>query len=103
MPNQTTNDKLYDCGSCVNKSSPLCELCTQITSPGGKERKPKYFIALAEVKSPITQIKFPHARGRETKRRAITIAKYLCDGLPIPIRVVMEYNVLTEREMKQEE
>jgi hypothetical protein len=104
MPNQTTSDKHYDCKTCVNRGSPLCELCTQITSPSGKEHKPKYYIALTEVFPTAVQIMFPYYKPKEQKRAALAIAKYLCSGVPIPTSLVLEYNKLTERkETKQEE
>ena len=98
MPNQTTSDKHYDCKTCVNRNSPLCELCTQITSPSGKERKPKYYIGLVEVAPVVPELKVPLGLNSELEKRAIDIARYLGAGLPIPTRVVLEYNRKTEQE-----
>jgi hypothetical protein len=102
MPNQTTNDKHYECETCANINSPLCDLCTRINSPSGKERKPKYYIEFSKVTSPITQIRFPLVKNKEFKRQAITIARYLCNGKPIPTSVVMKYNELAAKEKAEE-
>lgn len=103
MPNQTTSDKHYDCKTCVNRGSPLCELCTQITSPSGKEHKPKYYIGLVEVAPVVPELRIPHGLSSEIEGRAITIARHLGAGLPIPIRAVLEYNTLVEHRTKKEE
>ena len=92
-------NKHYDCATCVNRNSPLCELCTQILSPSGKERKPKYYIGQVEVEPIDPELKF----DSEVERRAFLIAKHLISGLPIPIRIVLEYNKLSEKNIKKEE
>lgn len=100
MPNRTTNDKHYDCKTCVNRNSPLCELCTQITSPSGKEHKPKYYIGQSDITvfggrgGSYQRI----TADKETER----LAKYLLDHLlaraPLPTSVVLEYNRKAEKE-----
>lgn len=100
MPNQTTNDKHYDCKTCVNRGSPLCELCTKITSPSGKEHKPKYYIGQSDITvfGGISGSYQRIAADEETER----LAKYLLDHLlaraPLPTSVVLEYNRKTEKE-----
>lgn len=95
--------KQYDCSTCVNRNSPLCELCTQITSPSGKERRPKYYMRIMELEPFAPELKVPLGLNTELEKRAITIARYLGAGLPIPIRVVLEYNKIAERKTDKEE
>lgn len=95
-------DKRYDCKTCVNRNSPLCELCTRITSPSGKERRPKYYVGLVEVITAVSELKAPHGVNTELERRAITIAKYLGAGFPIPTRVLLEYNKLVAQKTEKE-
>ena len=80
----------YDCRRCVNRSSPLCELCTWITSPGGIQHKPRFFI---EQGDPTTQ---RTASDPDTER----LARYLLDCInarvPIPTSLVLQYNKKTE-------
>lgn len=94
------DDKHYDCKTCVNRASPLCELCTQITSPSGKERKPKYYIAQSEVLSVGGRIRFKErpTDDPETEKFAKYLISMLCKRVPIPTSVVLEYNRRTEKE-----
>ena len=98
MPNQTTNDKHYECETCANINSPLCELCTRISSPSGKERKPKYYIERQEVAPSVPELRIAYGLDRKLEGIAITIARYLRNGVPIPISVVMKYNELVAKE-----
>ena len=92
-------DKHYDCRTCVNRHSPLCELCTQITSPSGKERKPKYYIGQSDITVFGGRGKVQRITADEETER---LAKYLLDHLlaraPLPTSVVLEYNRKTEKE-----
>lgn len=100
MEKTTLKDKHYDCRSCVNRLSPLCELCTQITSPSGKEHKPRYFIAQSDIISVGGQARF--AEHPTDDPRTEKLAKYLmrliCERVPLPTCIVLEYNRKTEKE-----
>ena len=78
----------YDCTTCVNKLSPLCELCTRITSPSGKVRKPKHYVELVEME-PIKNIRLADATQSEIAEELI---RMLYRGVPIPVAMVCEYN-----------
>ena len=78
----------YDCMTCVNKRSPLCELCTRITSPSGKVRKPKYYVELVEIE-PIKNIRLADATQSEIAEELI---RMLYRGAPLPTAMVCEYN-----------
>lgn len=99
MPSQRGNDKHYDCKLCVNRASPLCELCTQITSPGGKEHKPKYYIGQSDIV--VIGGRGKHQRITADQKTEC-LAKYLLDHLlarvPLPTGLVLEYNRRTEKE-----
>ena len=99
MPNQTTSDKHYDCKTCVNRGSPLCELCTHIASPSGKERKPTYYIAQSSILRAGGRSRFQEhpTENNEIESLAKFITSFLCQRVPIPISVVMEYNRKTEK------
>lgn len=94
-------NKHYDCKSCVNRNSPLCELCTQITKPSGKKTKPRYYIAQKEI-MPVGRIdKLSCERftsDKETDRLAGYLINYLLVRAPLPTSVVLEYNRKTEKE-----
>ena len=81
----------YDCNACVNKRSPLCELCTRITSPGGKEHKPKWYVELVEIE-PINDMPLSQATRSEIAEELI---RMLYRGIPIPTALVVEYNKRT--------
>lgn len=78
----------YDCLACVNKKSPLCDLCTRITSPSGIERKPKWYVELAEIE-PINNMPISRATKSEIAEELIRL---LYRGAPIPTALVCEYN-----------
>jgi len=75
----------YSCEECVNKNSPLCELCYKIDQPSGSTTKPTYFVSRGE----ITVMKKQTA--------AILIVENIINRLPIPINLVIEYNKSIER------
>ena len=78
----------YDCLTCINKHSPLYELCTTITSPGGKEHKPKWYVELVEI-DPINDMPISRATKVEIAEELI---RMLYRGIPIPTALVCEYN-----------
>ena len=95
-------NKHYNCDQCANKNSLLCELCSQVISPNNKEHKPRFYVALSDVKSPNAEVDIPHIKGQELKKKAIAIERYLLDGIPIPLQLVMEYNELAEGDQNRE-
>lgn len=84
---------MFECKNCANRGSPLCELCTQVTSPDGTEHKPKYYVYFNSV--------IPFSAKRQMEGRGEHIAKalemYLRAGWPLPVSLVMEYNRHTEK------
>lgn len=88
----------FECKRCVNRASPLCEICTTITSPGGKENKPRYYVKQGDIENPIVKITFPHNKSEVCKKKALSIGVFLQNGVPIPMKLVMEYNRLAEEE-----
>lgn len=95
--------KHYSCVACINVNTPLCKLCTQITAPSGNERRPKYYIKREDDFLPDTGINISPGLSNKTGERAITIARYLAAGVPIPVRIVLEYNKLVEKKTDKEE
>ena len=93
-------DKHYDCRTCVNRTSPLCEICHQITKPSGKETKPTYYIAQIEVQSVGGRSRYREkpTSDPETEAMAKYLMHLLCQRVPIPTKVVLEYNRKTEKE-----
>jgi hypothetical protein len=93
-------NKHYDCKTCVNRGSPLCELCTNITSPSGKEHKPKFYIAQSEVQSVGGRGMFHEkpSDDPQTEKLAKYLMRLLCQRVPLPTSVVLEYNQKTEKE-----
>lgn len=59
----------YPCAECASRRSPLCELCTRIESPSGRERKPKYFCREVRGSYLLTDVL---AHNRLMERRAET-------------------------------
>lgn len=100
MKKTATNDRRYECETCVNQASPLCELCTHIITPSGKAHKPKYYIARSEIvsiggRNPYQEIP---AGDPQTDRIARYLMRLLCRRAPIPTGIVLEYNRRTEKE-----
>ena len=77
----------YKCKDCINHKTPVCENCTQITSPGGHAQKPKHFC---------------NADGHASEANAevaaliVKITMKLVMGHPIPLSWVMRYNELAQ-------
>ena len=92
-------DKRYDCKDCINRASPLCSLCAQIRKPSGKDTKPTYYIAQRDIvvigagnelyEHPTTDPK--------TEELAGDLMRLLRLRVPIPTRIVLEYNRRTEK------
>ena len=88
----------YECKKCINRASPLCEKCTIVTSPGGVDNKPRYFIKEGEITYPSAEFRFPCNKDATLTKKAYAIAVYLCNAVPIPTKLIMEYNSLAEEE-----
>ena len=89
---------MFECKRCANRRSPLCETCSQVTSPDGTEHKPKYYVEFTGV----TRMTVDDAPRRPFKRErgeayARMLEEYLREGSPIPIALVMEYNRHAEK------
>ena len=93
-------DKHYDCRTCINRASPLCELCTRITKPSGEETKPKYYIAQSDIVSVGGRTRYCEhpTSDPETEKLAKYLVHLLCLRVPIPTSVVLQYNRKTEKE-----
>lgn len=108
-------DSHYDCARCANRRSPLCELCTQVTSPSGKVSKPKYFVEFTGVirryieedtSSTAEAVPLPPP-GKAKRRRPLPTERgeecakllevLIEDGEPLPVSLVMEYNEHVEK------
>ena len=89
---ESKEEKHYECKRCANRGSPLCELCSSITSPGGRERKPKYYVEFTGVT--------PRFKNNELSKRGIEcrrmLEEYIYLGEPLPVALVVEYNKLVE-------
>lgn len=74
----------YDCANCLNSRTPICELCSQITSPSGKVSAPTYYS--------------PDKLGRiESKELAALTSKIvlrLATGNPVNLSWIIRYNDL---------
>lgn len=74
----------YDCATCLNTSTPLCEHCSQVTSPSGKKSKPTYYASAA-------------GGSRESAELATLshrIALRLATGNPVQLSWILRYNQL---------
>ena len=84
---------MFECTRCANRHSPLCELCTQVTSPDGTKHKPKYYVEFTGVNGRYAGCKpnrpFNSERGEECAKM---LERYLSEGSPLPVALVMEYN-----------
>lgn len=89
--------KVYSCSSCANRRSPLCEICTKITTPDGNEKKPVYYVEYDGS--------MPGGQYRRLEGRAETCAEllelYLRSGWPLPVAMVMEYNGHIEKQKEE--
>jgi hypothetical protein len=89
--------KVYSCDSCANRKSPLCELCTSVTSPDGSMSKPKYYVEFCSA-LPMGVTRRLRGRGAAC---AYILEKYLYAGWPLPVGIVMEYNGHVEKQREE--
>ncbi len=82
---------MFECNNCANRRSPLCELCTQVTSPDGTKHKPKYYVEFTgdSGKYDVDGRPITNPRGEECAKK---LERYLREGSPLPVALVMEYN-----------
>lgn len=84
------NEKIspYECATCLNASTPLCEYCAQITSPSGKKRKPTHYAsAVGGTRESAELASLSHRIGLR-----------LATGNPVPLAWIMRYNALITTE-----
>lgn len=70
----------YNCKKCINNGSGLCRYCYQITSPGGEEAPPTYYVENKQSSD---------VQGTEEHK---LLQKALEEGRPLPMAVVIRYN-----------
>lgn len=92
--------KTYSCAECANRCSPLCELCSKITTPGGKEKRPKHFVR-GDVHGIEGMIERSRTYGDAEATRALAwFIRHTTDEdclRAIPLALVIEYNAALER------
>ena len=69
------------CRTCNNRSSPLCELCQVIESPKSGTGVPSMFMRYRAL---------PGKKNAEAF--AAVLDKYLTEGYPLPMTIVLRYN-----------
>lgn len=95
-------EERYDCRICANAATAICRDCRYVQRPGGETTKPSKFIKakrLADVleEEPDDEVK-EQLNITDADDLAVKILAYLADGTPIPIRLVIAYNMLAEDE-----
>ncbi len=70
----------YNCKECINFRTAICKYCYQISSPGGYESPPTYYV---EHRS---SLEARQSKEAEQLRLALEV------GEPLPFAVVMRYN-----------
>ena len=92
--------KRYECTNCVNRATPICEICTRIIKPGGKETKPTYYIAQSVGFSSGDERKRYDApmKAWKTEELASYLMRMLRLRIPLPTSVVLIYNRKSEKE-----
>ena len=94
----------YDCAICENAATPICDKCTYITCAGGEKSKPSFFLPTKQVRDilidDITDEEKEMLHIEKADDFAIKVLAYIASGAPIPIRLVMAYNTLTDNEQE---
>ncbi len=75
----------YPCEACANRCPVMCDGCTIIASPSGKERRPSRFLRLK------MRIYFSGTRGHTAVLKD-ELAELIRLNAPLPLALVMEYN-----------
>lgn len=76
--------KEYKCNDCINKNTPLCDVCYQTSSPGEDAGKPTYY----QCYSPSTIV------SEELDNLMIYINTRVASGVPVSINTIIKYNQL---------
>ena len=80
----------YDCSECLNRKTPLCEICTSIYHTDGTISKPKYFVKHTEISLDCVN------SADHSEWLAQYIEAHVHSRTPVPLSIVMKYNLLTE-------
>lgn len=75
----------YDCRSCTNRATLLCELCATLCSPSGKIKKPTLYCSEGYINGGALE---------ENIQLYSQIRGYLEAGHTIPLFFIMQYNKL---------
>ncbi len=93
----------YPCESCANTRTLICQQCTRISSPNGRERMPKLFLRadgdrfISACEDAIIALRLERDCGdNPTARLAAIIKDCIKRNVPVPVFVVNHYNRLTE-------
>ena len=84
--------KIYDCGLCANKRTPMCDRCTVVQATDGTVSKPKYFVGLSDEEIHVIEESGADMLGD----LALYIVRSVELGVPIPTALVMLWNRKTE-------
>lgn len=79
----------YPCEACANRCPVMCDGCTIVTSPSGKERRPSRFLRL-KLRMYVTDVRGQTATIKDELAELIRL------NAPLPLDLVMEYNRRTE-------
>ena len=78
----------YNCATCLNAGTPICELCNRIESPSGKKSKPtRYASAICGSRESAELAALSHR-----------IALRLAMGNPVQLSWILKYNQLITRD-----
>lgn len=80
--------KEYRCSECMNRRTPLCELCNSVKSPDGEESKPTYYQGVSGITTECPEL--------EALVNTIAMRALAC--VPINLNSVMRYNKLVAGE-----
>ena len=80
--------KIYDCGLCANKRTPVCDKCTIVQATDGTVSKPKYFVGLSDEEIHVIE----ESGADILENLALYIVRSVELGVPIPVALVMLWN-----------
>lgn len=80
--------KIYDCGLCANKRTPMCDMCTIVQATDGTVSKPKYFVGLSDEEIHVIE----ESGADILENLALYIVRSVELGVPIPVALVMLWN-----------
>ena len=84
--------KIYDCGLCANKRTPMCDKCTIVQATDGTVSKPKYFVGLSDEEIHVIE----ESGADILENLALYIVRSVELGVPIPVALVMLWNLKRE-------